>query len=52
MALMANWNNGDNDSFMANLSTARSAEGTLQQQADIYAESWEAASDRVRAAAE
>nr|DAO08572.1 MAG TPA: hypothetical protein [Caudoviricetes sp.] len=28
------------------------AEGSLQEQADIYAESWEAARDRVRASAE
>jgi len=31
---------------------AAGAEGTLQKQADIYAESWEAASKRVRAAAQ
>jgi hypothetical protein len=29
MALMANWNNGDNDSFMANLSTIDESSGTL-----------------------
>jgi hypothetical protein len=29
---------------------AGTAEGTLQEQADIYAESWEAASNRVKAA--
>ena len=52
MALMANWNNGDSDSFQANLATAKSANGALQEQADIYAESWEAAADRVTAAAE
>ena len=52
MALMANWNNGDNDSFKANLATAQGADGTLQKQADIYAESWEAASKRVKTAAE
>ena len=52
VALMDNWNNGDNDSMVANLSTARGSEGTLTEQAEIYAESWEAASDRVTAAAE
>ena len=52
MALMANWNNGDNDSFKANLATAQNADGTLQEQADIYAEGWEAAQKRVTAAAE
>jgi hypothetical protein len=49
---MDNWNKGDNDSFIANLNTANAAAGSLQQQADIYAESWEAAADRVTAAAE
>lgn len=52
VALMDNWNNGDNDSMAANLSTAYGSEGALQEQADIYAESWEAAQDRVTAAAE
>ena len=52
VALMDNWNKGDSDSMQANLSTAYGAEGTLQDQADIYAESWEAARDRVTAAAE
>jgi hypothetical protein len=52
MALMANWNNGDNDSFAANLATVQDADGTLQKQADIYAEGWEAAQKRVTAAAE
>ena len=52
VALMENWNNGDNDSFQANLSTINTSSGALQEQADIYAESWEAASNRVRAAAE
>jgi hypothetical protein len=32
--------------------TAQNSDGTLNAQADIYAESWEAASDRVKAAAE
>ena len=40
------------DFFQENLKTAMNAEGALQEQADIYAESWEAAEDRVRAAAE
>ena len=52
IALMENWNNGDNDSMMANLQTTKDAEGSLQKQADIYAESWEAAEKRVKAAAE
>ena len=52
VALMENWNNGDGDSFQANLSTIAGAEGTLDQQAEIYAQSWEAAEKRVKAAAE
>ena len=52
VSLMDNWNNGDNDSFQANLNTAKNSEGALQEQADIYAEGWEAASDRVRASME
>lgn len=47
IAMMANW--GDVEK---NLSTANAAEGTLQDQADIYAESWEAASKRVKASAQ
>ena len=47
IALMNNW-----DFFQENVEIASNSEGTLQKQADIYAESWEAASDRVRAAAE
>lgn len=47
VALMDNW------SFMQkNLATSYSSTGTLDEQADIYAESWEAARDRVTAAAE
>ena len=42
---MSNW-----DDMQQNLLTAQGAEGSLQEQADIYAESWEAASKRVRAA--
>lgn len=47
MALMENW-----DFFQENLSTAYGSEGELERQALIYAESWEAARDRVSAAAE
>jgi hypothetical protein len=49
---MDNWNKGDEDSFLANLATARGSSGALQEQADIYAESWEAANNRVIASAE
>ena len=47
VALMDNWGY-----FQQNLGVANTSEGALQKQADIYAESWEAASDRVTAAAE
>ena len=47
IALMDNW-----DKMQQNILTAQGSEGTLQEQADIYAESWEAASKRVKAAAE
>lgn len=47
IALMDNW-----DFMKENLGVAQGAEGTLQEQADIYAESWEAARKRVKAAAE
>jgi TP901 family phage tail tape measure protein len=47
IALMDNW-----DTFQENLNVAYNAEGTLNEQAEIYAESWEAASKRVQAAAE
>ena len=47
VALMDNWG-----FFQENLASAVGAEGSLQVQADIYAESWEAARDRVTAAAE
>ena len=47
MAIMENY-----DKILANQNLAAGAEGTLQKQADIYAESWEAASKRVRAALE
>ena len=52
IALMENWDNGDADSMMANLRTIEGAEGALDEQAEIYAQSWEAASKRVQAAAE
>jgi len=44
---MDNW-----DYFKENLGVAYGAEGELNKQAEIYAESWEAARDRVAAAAE
>lgn len=47
VSLMDNW-----DYFGENLEIAKNAEGTLNEQADIYAESWEAARNRVKAAAE
>lgn len=47
IALMDNW-----DFMQENLETAAGASGELDRQAEIYAESWEAARDRVRAAAE
>mgnify|MGYP003445541408 FL=1 len=31
MALMENWDSGDSDSFMANLGTIATAEGTLDE---------------------
>ena len=52
IALMENWNNGDSDSMVANLQTADNASGALQEQADIYADSWEASSKRVKASLE
>ena len=47
ISLMDNW-----DSMETNLITAKGSSGALQEQADIYAESWDAAKDRVRASAE
>ena len=47
MALMENY-----DYFQENLQVAEGAEGTLQRQQDVYAESWEAASKRVKASLE
>lgn len=45
MTLMNNY-----DFYKENVKRAKNADGSLQEQADIYAESWEAARDRVRAA--
>lgn len=47
IALMDNW-----DFMQENLDTVAKASGTLDEQAQIYAESWEAARKRVKAAAE
>lgn len=47
VSLMDNW-----DFFESNLNIANNSEGALQEQADTYAESWQAARDRVKAAAE
>lgn len=47
VSLMDNW-----DFFEQNLAVAQGSDGALQKQADIYAESWEAARDRVTAAAQ
>lgn len=47
IALMDNW-----DFFQENLNTANTSTGALQKQSDIYAESWEAARDRVTASLE
>ena len=47
VSLMENW-----DAMEINLKIAGDSEGTLQEQADIYAESWEAAQNRVRASME
>lgn len=47
IALMDNY-----DTFQMNVQLATESEGSLQEQADIYAESWEAATKRVEAAAE
>ena len=47
VTLMDNW-----DFMEENLATAGAADGELNKQAEIYAESWEAARDRVTAAAE
>jgi hypothetical protein len=47
VSLFDNW-----DYFGENLNVAMTAEGELDKQAEIYAESWQAARDRVKAAAE
>ena len=47
IALMDNW-----DFMKENLETAKNATGELQNQADIFAESWEAARKNVKASAE
>lgn len=47
VSLMDSW--GD---FQENLNIALGSEGSLEEQAEIYSESWEAARDRVRASAE
>lgn len=47
IALMDNF-----DFYQKNLAAAQNSKGTLQEQADIYAESWEAASKKVKAALE
>lgn len=47
MALFENW-----DMYQQNMTTAQTADGSLQNMADIYAESWEAASARVTASLE
>lgn len=52
VALMANWDSGDEDSMIANLKYVEEAEGTLTEQADVYSESWQAASKEVQAALE
>ena len=40
------------DAFQGNVDAAKNSEGTLSEQQDIYAEGWEAASKRVKAAAQ
>jgi TP901 family phage tail tape measure protein len=47
ISLMDHWG-----SFKNNVNLAETSSGTLEEQADIYAESWEAARNRVKAAAE
>ena len=47
MALMDNW-----DYFQENVNRANNAAGALQEQQDIYAESWDAASKRVQTSME
>lgn len=47
ISLLDNW-----DDMKQNLNFAKSADGTLDEQAQIYADSWEGARKRVKAAAE
>ena len=47
IALMDNW-----DTFKINLDVAKNSSGTLNEQQEIYAESWEAASKKVKASLE
>jgi TP901 family phage tail tape measure protein len=47
IAILDNW-----DYMQENLNVAAESEGTLSRQAEIYAESWEAAKNRVKASAE
>lgn len=47
MALFENW-----DMYQSNMNIASNANGELESQARIYAESWEAAADRTQAALE
>ena len=47
ISLMDNW-----DFMKQNITSATNSSGSLQEQADIYAESWEAAQKRVKAAAQ
>ena len=47
MALFENW-----DMYQQNMDIATNSEGALQTMADTYAESWEAASERTKAALE
>ena len=47
VALMENF-----DFYQQNVDTAKNADGELDKQAEIYAESWEAARDKVKAATE
>ena len=47
IALMENW-----DIFQENVGIAQDSEGTLEKQQDIWAESWEAASEKVQGSLE
>lgn len=49
VALMDNWNKTDADSMISNLGYIDAAEGTLTEQANIFAESWEGAANQVKA---